>query len=107
MAINGLDSMMAAFSAGQANKGVFQKTTVNGAASAAGRWHEFFTSNGIPAAGAFSGTAEGQNSGLGFLIQEVQTLILIIILNIFKSILIIKSTLLLHGLQVTEQAQRF
>lgn len=57
MAINGLDSMMAAFSAGQSNKGVFQKTTVNGAASAAGRWHEFFTSNGIPAAGAFSGTA--------------------------------------------------
>jgi hypothetical protein len=57
MAINGLDSMIAAFSAGQANKGLFQKTTVNGATSAAGRWHEFFTANGIPTAGAFSGTA--------------------------------------------------
>lgn len=57
MAINGLDSMMAAFSAGQANKGVFQKASSNGAASAAGRWHEFFTATGIPTAGSWSGTA--------------------------------------------------
>jgi hypothetical protein len=35
----------------------FQKTFANGATSAAGRWHESFTANGIPAAGSFSGTA--------------------------------------------------
>ena len=57
MAINGLDSMIAAFTAGQSNKGMFQKATSNGAASAAGRWHEFFTATGIPTAGTFSGTA--------------------------------------------------
>ena len=52
MAITGLDNMITSMNAGKANKGVFQKTTVNGATSAAGRWHEFFTSNGIPTAGA-------------------------------------------------------
>jgi len=36
---------------------LFQKTSSNGATSAAGRWHEFFTAGGIPAAGAFSGSA--------------------------------------------------
>lgn len=48
---------MASISAGKYNKAVFQKSSVNAAASAAGRWHEFFTANGIPWAGAFSGTA--------------------------------------------------
>jgi hypothetical protein len=57
MAINGLDSMITALTAGQQNKGVFQKVTSNGAASVAGHWHEFFTAGGIPSAGAFSGTA--------------------------------------------------
>jgi hypothetical protein len=57
MAINGLDSMITALTAGQQNKGVFQKASSNAGASAAGRWHEFFTANGIPAAGAWSGTA--------------------------------------------------
>lgn len=57
MAITGLDSIYAAKAAGKSNKGVFQKTTVNAITSAAGRWHEFFTANGIPAAGGFSGTA--------------------------------------------------
>jgi len=57
MAINGLDSMITALTAGQQSKGVFQKASSNAGASAAGRWHEFFTANGIPAAGAWSGTA--------------------------------------------------
>ena len=57
MAINGLDSMIAAFTAGQSNKGLFQKTSSNAGASTAGRWHEFFTANGIPTAGSWSGTA--------------------------------------------------
>jgi len=57
MAINGLDSMIAALAASQSNKGVFQKFSSNAGASAAGRWHEFFTANGIPAAGAWSGSA--------------------------------------------------
>lgn len=57
MAIQSLDNMMASISGGKYNKGYFQKSSVNGAASAAGRWHEFFTSNGIPSAGSFSGTA--------------------------------------------------
>ena len=35
----------------------FQKTSTNGAASAAGRWHEFYTATGMPAAGALTGTA--------------------------------------------------
>ena len=35
----------------------FQKTSSNGATSAAGRWHEFFTATGIPTAGSFTGTA--------------------------------------------------
>lgn len=57
MAINGLDSLISAFSAGQSAKGTFQKATSNAATSAAGRWHEFFTASGIPTAGTFSGTA--------------------------------------------------
>lgn len=57
MAINGFDNLIAAFSAGKSNKGLFQKTSSNAAASAAGRWHEFFTASGIPTAGAFSGSA--------------------------------------------------
>lgn len=57
MAINGLDSMITALTAGQTSKGVFQKATSNAGASAAGRWHEFFTATGIPTAGTFSGTA--------------------------------------------------
>lgn len=57
MAINGLDSMITALTAGQQNKGVFQKFSSNAATSAAGRWHEFFTANGIPTAGAFTGSA--------------------------------------------------
>ena len=57
MAIQSLDNMMASISGGKYNKGYFQKVSVNATASAAGRWHEFFTANGIPSAGAFSGTA--------------------------------------------------
>lgn len=57
MAITGLDSAYAAAAAGQTNKGLFQKVSSNAAASVAGHWHEFFTASGIPAAGAFSGTA--------------------------------------------------
>jgi hypothetical protein len=55
--INGLDSMIAALAAGQSNKGVFQKFSSNAGASAAGRWHEFFTANGIPTAGSWAGSA--------------------------------------------------
>lgn len=57
MAITGLDSAYAAAAAGQTNKGLFQKVSSNAAASVAGHWHEFFTANGIPAAGSWSGTA--------------------------------------------------
>lgn len=57
MAITGLDSIYAAKAAGKSNKGLFQKFSSNAAASAAGRWHEFFTANGIPTAGAWSGSA--------------------------------------------------
>jgi hypothetical protein len=57
MAINGLDSLITAYTAGQSNKGLFQKFSSNAAASAAGRWHEFFTAGGIPTAGTFSGSA--------------------------------------------------
>lgn len=35
----------------------FQKTSINGATSAAGRFHSLFQGNGIPSAGAYSGTA--------------------------------------------------
>lgn len=57
MAINGMDSLIAAFTAGQSNKGYYQKASSNAAASAAGRWHEFFTASGIPTAGSFTGSA--------------------------------------------------
>lgn len=57
MAITGLDSLIAAYSAGQSQKGLYYKTSSNGATSAASRWHEFFTANGIPTAGSFTGTA--------------------------------------------------
>ncbi len=57
MAINGMDSLIAAYSAGQSAKGYFQKATSNAATSAAGRWHELFTATGIPTAGSWSGTA--------------------------------------------------
>ena len=57
MAINGMDSLIAAFSAGQSAKGYFQKATSNAATSAAGRWHELFTATGIPTAGSWTGTA--------------------------------------------------
>lgn len=57
MAINGMDSLIAAFSAGQSAKGLFQKATSNAATSAAGRWHEMFTATGIPTAGSFTGSA--------------------------------------------------
>jgi hypothetical protein len=57
MAINGMDSLISAFTAGQSAKGYYQKATSNGATSAAGRWHELFTAAGIPTAGSFSGTA--------------------------------------------------
>lgn len=65
MAIQSLNDMIASYSAGKYAKGVFQKRTVNAAASAAGRWHEFFTSTGIPAAGVFSGTAGAATQMLG------------------------------------------
>src|SRR4051812_45203548 len=35
----------------------FQKVSSNGGASAAGRWHEFYTATGTPAAGPLTGTA--------------------------------------------------
>lgn len=57
MAINGMDSLIAAFSAGQSAKGYFQKATSNAATSAAGRWHEMFTATGIPTAGSWTGSA--------------------------------------------------
>lgn len=57
MAINGMDSLIAAFSAGQSAKGYYQKASSNAGASAAGRWHEFFTATGIPTAGSFTGSA--------------------------------------------------
>jgi len=57
MAINGMDSLIAAFSAGQSAKGYFQKATSNAATSAAGRWHEMFTAAGIPTAGSWTGSA--------------------------------------------------
>lgn len=38
-------------------RSTFQKTSINGATSAAGRHHSLFQSNGIPAAGSYTGTA--------------------------------------------------
>lgn len=57
MAINGLDNLLAAYSAGQSSKGLYYKTSSNAGASTAGRWHEFFTAGGIPTAGSWSGSA--------------------------------------------------
>ena len=57
MAITSLEGLYTALSAGKTRKGIFQKATSNGAASAAGRYHELFTATGIPAAGSFTGTA--------------------------------------------------
>lgn len=57
MAINGMDSLISAYTAGKSNKGLFQKFSSNAAASVAGRWHEFFTAGGIPTAGTWSGSA--------------------------------------------------
>lgn len=57
MAIQSLNDMMASYSAGKYFKGLYQKRTSNASTSAAGRWHEFFTATGIPAAGSFSGAA--------------------------------------------------
>lgn len=57
MAIQSLDNIINAVTVGKSQKSIFQKATVNGATSAAGRYHELFTANGIPVAGAFSGTA--------------------------------------------------
>ena len=42
---------------GKFQRSTFQKTSINGATSAAGRWHSLFQSNGIPSAGVYSGTA--------------------------------------------------
>lgn len=42
---------------GQQNTINFEKITSNGAASAAGRWHEFLTGTGVPSAVSFTGTA--------------------------------------------------
>jgi hypothetical protein len=55
--ITGLNSIYAAKAAGKFAKGLFQKASSNAATSAAGRWHEFFTANGIPTAGTWSGSA--------------------------------------------------
>lgn len=41
---------------GKISKLLYQKTSVNAAASAAGRWHECFTWNGFPSAGVLAGT---------------------------------------------------
>jgi hypothetical protein len=38
-------------------RSTFQKTTINGATSAAGRWHSLFQGTGIPSAGSYTGTA--------------------------------------------------
>lgn len=40
----------------------FGKTSSNAAASAAGRWHEFFTANGVPGPGSWSGAAGSANT---------------------------------------------
>lgn len=57
MAITNLNQIYSSISSGKSNKGVYQKATSNGAASAAGRFHELFTATGIPTAGSFTGTA--------------------------------------------------
>lgn len=42
---------------GKFQRSTFQKTSINGATSAAGRWHSLFQGNGIPSAGSYTGTA--------------------------------------------------
>lgn len=57
MGFTSLDQLAVSMSTGQKERYTWQKATSNAATSAAGRWHELFTANGVPAAGAFAGTA--------------------------------------------------
>lgn len=57
MALTSLDSIINSLGAGQGFRTPFQKVSSNGATSAANRYHELFTGNGIPAAGSFAGAA--------------------------------------------------
>lgn len=57
MAFTSLDSIVAALSAGQEQNILFQKTSTNAGASAAGRGHEFLSAAGIPSAMSLTGTA--------------------------------------------------
>ena len=57
MGFSSLDDMISEISSGKYQHTRFQKVSSNGATSAAGRWHEWFTATGIPAAGSFTGTA--------------------------------------------------
>jgi hypothetical protein len=58
MGFSSVDDLVNEISAnGKTSKLMYQKTSVNGAASAAGRWHECFTWAGFPVAGVLTGTA--------------------------------------------------
>lgn len=57
MGFSSVDDMISEITAGKTFRQPFAKLTSNAATSAAGRWHELFTANGIPSAGAFSGAA--------------------------------------------------
>jgi hypothetical protein len=57
MAFTSYSDFLAKMSAGQNNQGFFQKVSANGGALAAGRWCEWYTATGIPAAGPLTGAA--------------------------------------------------
>lgn len=57
MGFASVDAIVASLTSGKTWKPTWQKITVNAAASAAGRAHEFFTATGVPAALALTGTA--------------------------------------------------
>ena len=57
MAITSWDGIANAYGTGKRDRLNFQKISSNGAASAAGRWHEMLTWTGVPGPVTFSGTA--------------------------------------------------
>ena len=65
MAINTIDGIVAAISAGQTYKYLYNKQTTNATAFTAGRWYNLATLPGSPAADTFPGTALTATSCVG------------------------------------------
>lgn len=57
MGFASVDAIVASLTGGKSWKSTWQKLTVNAAASAAGRWHEFFMATGVPPALNLGSTA--------------------------------------------------